>query len=321
MDRRVGERVYRELLRFTAEMRDEPDHPARGALDRFLTDLADQLQHDPETRAKGERPKSQLLHRPEVQELIDISQRVERHVMTGLKKVFSPAVEKAKSLMAADAFGRPASIVVRYPQELPDQAARSELAALTGFLDHLYHPASILVYLMGPIAAASYDREPFNGGTVTSLRFRSGAIGTMHLAAGSSGSSPLERVEVIGEGANLVVDNGVELTYYRPAERPPYGRSPSYLVDEAQAPLRWVPEFSLGQLYNKNIFYQGYVPELVHFCRAVLDGVPPSRGTLTDSLEIMRLFEVYRSTPPATWVEFASRDRVDRERSQRRHEH
>ncbi|MDB1089535.1 DUF445 domain-containing protein [Streptomyces sp. ACA25] len=70
VDRRVGDRVYRELLRFVTEMRDSPEHPARYALDRFLADFAQQLQHDPETRTRVERLKSELLHRPEVQELI-----------------------------------------------------------------------------------------------------------------------------------------------------------------------------------------------------------------------------------------------------------
>jgi uncharacterized membrane-anchored protein YjiN (DUF445 family) len=70
VDRRVGDRVYRELLRFITEMRDAPDHPARGALDRFLTDFATKLQHDPETRARVERLKSDFLTRPEVQDLI-----------------------------------------------------------------------------------------------------------------------------------------------------------------------------------------------------------------------------------------------------------
>jgi hypothetical protein len=108
---------------------------------------------------------------------------------------------------------------------------------------------------------------------------------------------------VVGEGCNLVIENGVELTYYRRTDAPVYGRSASYLVDEDSAPLRWSPEFSLGQLYNKNIFYQGYVPEIVHFCRAVLEDRPLDRGTLADSLEIMRLFEFYRYQPPGTWVE------------------
>ncbi|WP_253194937.1 DUF445 domain-containing protein [Streptomyces sp. MP131-18] len=70
VDRRVGDRVYRELLRFVTEMRDAPDHPARGALDRFLADFAHKLQHDEETRARVERLKSDFLTRPEVQELI-----------------------------------------------------------------------------------------------------------------------------------------------------------------------------------------------------------------------------------------------------------
>ncbi|WP_235980730.1 DUF445 domain-containing protein [Streptomyces albidus (ex Kaewkla and Franco 2022)] len=70
VDRRVGDRVYRELLRFVTEMRDMPEHPARGAVDRFLTDFAADLQSDPETRARVERLKSEVLGRGEVQDLI-----------------------------------------------------------------------------------------------------------------------------------------------------------------------------------------------------------------------------------------------------------
>ncbi|WOX24147.1 DUF445 domain-containing protein [Streptomyces solicathayae] len=70
VDRKVGERVYRELLRFVTEMRDMPGHPARGAIDRFLTDFAADLQADTDTRARVERLKSDLLARPEVQDVI-----------------------------------------------------------------------------------------------------------------------------------------------------------------------------------------------------------------------------------------------------------
>ncbi|MBP5867567.1 DUF445 domain-containing protein [Streptomyces scabiei] len=70
VDRRIGERVYKELLRFTTEMRDSPTHPARGALDRFLTDFATDLQSDTETRARVERLKGEVLGRGEVQDLI-----------------------------------------------------------------------------------------------------------------------------------------------------------------------------------------------------------------------------------------------------------
>ncbi|MFI8320804.1 DUF445 domain-containing protein [Streptomyces sp. NPDC085529] len=70
VDRKVGERVYKELLRFVTEMRDMPAHPARGAIDRFLTDYAADLQSDAETRARVERLKSDLLARPEIQDII-----------------------------------------------------------------------------------------------------------------------------------------------------------------------------------------------------------------------------------------------------------
>ncbi|MEU9853873.1 DUF445 domain-containing protein [Streptomyces sp. NPDC047974] len=70
VDRKVGERVYKELLRFVTEMRDMPTHPARGAIDRFLTDFAADLQADTDTRARVERLKSDLLARPEVQDVI-----------------------------------------------------------------------------------------------------------------------------------------------------------------------------------------------------------------------------------------------------------
>ncbi|MEX0170097.1 DUF445 domain-containing protein [Streptomyces sp. LMG1-1-1.1] len=70
VDRRVGERVYKELLRFVTEMRDMPGHPARGAIDRFLADFAADLQADTDTRARVERLKSDLLARPEIQDII-----------------------------------------------------------------------------------------------------------------------------------------------------------------------------------------------------------------------------------------------------------
>ncbi|MFF8955809.1 DUF445 domain-containing protein [Streptomyces sp. NPDC014894] len=70
VDRKVGDRVYRELLRFVTEMRDMPEHPARGAIDRFLHDFASDLQSDTDTRARVERLKSDLVSRAEVQDVI-----------------------------------------------------------------------------------------------------------------------------------------------------------------------------------------------------------------------------------------------------------
>jgi predicted dehydrogenase len=232
----------------------------------------------------------------EVKQLMAAAAAADRFVMTGLKKVFFPAVAKVKEIISTPAFGAPSSIYVRYPQHIPAFAERGELPKMLGLLDHIYHPAAIIQHLMGPIERLTYEWEPTCGASVAALRFASGAVGCLHLAAGASGSSPLERLEVIGRGANVVVDNGVKLTYYRRARYPEYGRADNWLSDEEHAPLHWEPEFSLGQLYNSNLFTLGYAQEVRHFCDSVLSGQAPTRGGLADVLEIMTLFEAYRTT-------------------------
>ncbi|SFH70562.1 Predicted dehydrogenase [Actinopolymorpha cephalotaxi] len=239
----------------------------------------------------------------EIHQLQKESAAAGRFVMTGLKKIFTPAMERTKEIISAPEFGEVTSISVRYPQSLPAFEKRHDLAAMRGFLDHIYHPGAVLHYLMGDVQGFGYQWEPVSGASTASLRFASGAIGTLHLAAGSAVTSPLERVEVVGQDANVVVDNSVRLTYYRRGARLGYGRSSSYVVDEDHAPLRWEPEFSLGQLYNKNLFYLGYVPEILHFCDSVLSGTPPTKGTLEDSLAVMRLFEAYRTVPAGAFVD------------------
>ncbi|MGP4041082.1 Gfo/Idh/MocA family protein [Gracilibacillus sp. D59] len=236
----------------------------------------------------------------EIMALMEKSKDKNVQVMTGIKKVFFPAVEKAKEIIETEEFGKPSSVYIRYPQSIPALDNRMDLTKMTGFLDHIFHPASVLNYLMGPIKDIAYFREDNNGGSVTNIRFQSGAIGTMHLTAGMSSSSPLERIEVIGEGANVVVDNGVKMTYYRKSKPSHYGRTPTYFTNETEAPLYWEPEFSLGQLYNKNIFYLGYVPEILHFCESILENKSLQKGTLEDALEIVKLFEAYCTTEEGT---------------------
>lgn len=230
----------------------------------------------------------------EILELMEVSRTTGKYVMTGLKKVFFPTIEKVKQIITTPEFGQASSIYIRYPEVLPPQEDRQELTKMNTFLDHIYHPGAILNYLMGDIEKIHFERS-FNGASVTNIRFLSGAVGTMHLVHGLSGTSPLERLEVIGDRkTNVVVDNGVKLTYYRHANRPPYGRSGSFIVPEEDAPLHWEPEFSLGNLYNKNIFMMGYVPEVLHFCESVIENKPPVKGSLEASLQISKLFEAYR---------------------------
>lgn len=233
----------------------------------------------------------------EVLQMIEVSQKTGKFVMVGFKKTFFTAITKVKEIISSKEFGNPSSIYVRYPQGIPEFSGRGDNHKMLGFLDHIGHPASIIHYLMGKIKSVYFEREPFNGGTIATLTFLNGAIGCLHLTAGQSGTSPLERVEVIGNGCNVVVENGVKLTYYRRGDRGPggYGRSGSYIGNDETAPIYWEPEFSLGQLYNKSLFMLGYAPELMYFSECVLENKPPEKSNLETALEVTKLYEAYKN--------------------------
>ena len=81
VDDRVADRVYRELHRLAVAIRDEPHHAARAAIDDFLADFADDLRHDPDTMNQAERFKKDLLHHPEVQNVVGSAWRAIRSMI------------------------------------------------------------------------------------------------------------------------------------------------------------------------------------------------------------------------------------------------
>ncbi|RLV10151.1 hypothetical protein CTZ27_02670 [Streptomyces griseocarneus] len=238
----------------------------------------------------------------EVAKLAELAQRANRIVVTGTKTVFSPVMRRAKEIVSSPEFGGPSSIFIRYPLSMPAFEQRTSLVEMNWFLDCIFHPAAAIFHLMGPIDRISHEWEAKTGASVTAIRFQSGAVGALHLAAGSSPSSPVDRTEVVGNNANIVIENGTTLTYYRPTSARESGRVGSFLVPTESAPLRWEPEYSYGQLYNKNLFYLGYVDEIVYFCDCIVNGTAPDRGSLEQAFQILQLFEAYRRTEPGRWT-------------------
>ncbi|WP_151975607.1 DUF445 domain-containing protein [Erythrobacter sp. EC-HK427] len=66
LDGRLANSVLDGLYKLLAEMHVDPEHPVRGKVEEGLAKLAQDLQHDPETRAKVERMKNELLANPAV---------------------------------------------------------------------------------------------------------------------------------------------------------------------------------------------------------------------------------------------------------------
>ena len=69
VDGLVGDKVYVEILKFTRAVQSDPNHQVRQSIDKYLNDLAKDLQHDPKMIARAEEIKAQVLGDPEVREL------------------------------------------------------------------------------------------------------------------------------------------------------------------------------------------------------------------------------------------------------------
>jgi predicted dehydrogenase len=233
-----------------------------------------------------------------VRELIALRDRSTKVASVGIKTMFYPAHQKVREIVRHPAFGRPVSITVRYPLRVPQRAgAPLEDSAVRSCLGHLWHPFGASLVTLGPITRLQVQPAISGGGGVALATFAQGAVGAFHFSAGQAGTSTLERLEVVGEGANVVVENATRVTYYRRGSPGPYGRTPSYLTGAEQAPLAWEPEFSLGQLYNTNSFIQGYAQSIMAFVAAALGEAPLEFGTLEDGLEILKVFEALRRSP------------------------
>jgi len=241
-----------------------------------------------------EKPPAANLH--EVEDMQAVERQTGKFTQVGYKKMFVPTYMKAHEISQRPEFGGARQLSVRYPQRMPPPATRYAFGKdplAVGFLDHAWHPFAVIQYLMGDVATMSYVWDEKSRGFFANFTFRNGGIGSLHSSGGQSSAAPLEHVELVGDGAHLIVDNIVKLTYYRPFKGHYYGRDGDFFTPDESAPLVWEPEMSLGVLYNKNTFLLGYANEIRAFCRSVLNNTPPERAGLRDTHMMMQVYEAF----------------------------
>lgn len=243
----------------------------------------------------------------ELEDLQKVASQAGRNVMVGMKKMFFPANEKAGQLMREPEFGRVCLATLQYPQYVPtveEMAAYNQgqrIDKVIGFLDHLCHPVSLLLFLLGMPQTLYYQRSSSGAGLAT-FTFASGAVATLVLTHGSARDGGMERTLIVGDaGKHIVVENNIRVTYYRNSPYEPgtsYGAAPNYYTGTLnEGTVSWEPEFSLGQLYNKALFLLGYYGEVNEFARSILEKRPPAKAHLEHAWQATHIFEAFAEGP------------------------
>lgn len=240
----------------------------------------------------------------EIERMQAVSARTGRNVMVGLKKMFSPANRKAKAISQCEEFGPTRLVTIQYPQYIPTIAEfeeyfkrRQPSGGVVGFLDHIAHPAALMIFLLGMPLTLYYERAS-NGAGMAVFHYASGVVASLVMTQGASSNGGLERTLIVSErGQHLVVENNIRLMWHRPRQTH-YGRTPDFFdTDVEAASAVWEPEFSLGQLYNKGLFLLGYFDEVNEFACSILQDRAPRDGTLEQAYQILRLFEAFAQGP------------------------
>ncbi|MHC4984890.1 MAG: Gfo/Idh/MocA family protein [Planctomycetota bacterium] len=233
-----------------------------------------------------------------------------KNVVVGFKKMFAPANQKAKELIDAPDFGAVSLATFQYPLHLPtpEEMARyfgdldklgaggQAVSEVTDFLDHLCHPVSLMLMLLGMPKTLTYQAGPNRAGAAT-FTFESGAVATIAMSAGLPMTSEFERTLLVGDGQAVTIENNIRVTLHRQPGLG-YGNEPDFFTPGLEgASFIWEPEFSLGQLYNKGLFLLGYWHGLNEFTTSILESRPPTMATLQHAHQATQILQAFAQGP------------------------
>lgn len=245
----------------------------------------------------------------QIELMMEASKKYGKLVMTGMKKMFFPANEKAKEISDSKEFGGISLLSLQYPQFIPEPDdfkryydSRESNRAMIGFVDHLCHPVSLLLFLAGMPNALSFERNCRGGGVVT-FCYSNGSVASLLLTEGMSHNGGMERTMIISKEnpMHVTVENNIKVTLHRNPPGIRYGQTPSYFLgDPGTVSAVWEPEFSLGNLYNKGLFLLGYYGEIHEFVSAVMEKRELKKCHLDHAWQATRILEAFKSGPGKT---------------------
>jgi predicted dehydrogenase len=190
----------------------------------------------------------------------DAAEAANVHFQVGFNKRFYHGYQLAKRVLDTGDLGRVSGINARFwfPSGRRD-----------GLLHNGVHFVDLVRFLGGPITSVSARRSAAIDGVsgetyAITVTLENGAVGTLMISSLAAWDYPNEHVDIVGSnGSALSVENGRQLRVFRKGD----GR-PSELYENTLSVHWWSGHEE-----------QGFIPQLRHFARRILDGVPPQQAS------------------------------------------
>jgi len=217
----------------------------------------------------------------QAEELVDLQRRTGKTAMVGFNRRFMTAYVMAKEISSRPEFGE----VLMYQSQFHANPYKSDERYK---INHIVHHLDLARYLLGDLRLTHVERVALDDqrvGYAISFRSAKGAIGTIQSAALLDELYPMERLELIGDRRNIVVDNVKGLVYNRPIKQRKEAFAPFALSDDSDA-LVWNPSHG----YYPRFSHHGYENEIHYFIDCVANGRKPEPN-MEDSIHTMRLLD------------------------------
>lgn len=203
--------------------------------------------------------------------------------MVGFMKRFALRYRQAHEIVESSTFGSLTQLTMHY--------AHWPCADLHDMLIYMtVHPLDLMRHFLGPLESMTIEksetRKQYSFSAV--VRAVSGAIGT--LLTSSHVPHLKERLELVGEGEMVVVNNVVELEYHKRVDA---RQTFTHYLDDV-ALVR--PDFAIPNPNQNTLFLQGYAPAIQEFADAVLNHRKPA-VSIEDGVAAMRLAEIFENCP------------------------
>lgn len=216
----------------------------------------------------------------EANELVEIQRRTGRYTMARLNRRFAPAYNMAREIIDRPEFGRVAMYFAKF--QAPEYESERYFIH-----KHIIHHLDIARYFLGELNITHVDAVRLSDrqiGFNISVASIDGAIGVIQSGSLQSYGYPMERIEITGDGRNVIIDNIRYLEYNRPSKRKESFQE--IKLEDGSDTLVW--NLNHGQL--SNYLYYGFEDGFYGFASSILRGKVPDPN-IEDTVRTLKLLQ------------------------------